>query len=393
MSTAATTPFWRAKFKKYHVNIFNTEGLTDEIRKLPILTKSEVKAHHHQIVNNLVNMPVTNSHTSGTTGSGMVFPETLEMQNKQWAVWWRYRSWYGLDTSTWMGWFGGRTIINIDRKNPPYWRVIPPLKQIMFSAHHLNEHTVKSYLDQIVERKLTWLHGYPSQLGLFANLIKSTNIPVKTEIKTITVGAENLLARQRSVIEEVFGVQVHQHYGLAEGVANISEHPDGSLLPDQDFAFTELIPFGSPGSNTCKIIGTNYNNLAFPLIRYNTDDLAEVNKNSDGTLSIRAIDGREEDYISLPNGVKLGRLDHIFKDMTHIEESQIYQPDIKNIIIKVVKADHYNLEEDEPELIHEVRKRMGKEIGITVQYVKNIKRDKSGKFRFVKSEVKNDIVV
>jgi phenylacetate-CoA ligase len=292
-----------------------------------------------------------------------------------------------------MGWFGGRTIISIDRKTPPYWRVIPTLKQIMFSAHHLNEQTVKLYLDQIAERKITWLHGYPSQLGLFANLIKATKSQTKTEIKTITVGAENLLARQRSVIEEVFGVKVHQHYGLAEGVANISEHPDGQLLPDQDFAYTEFIPVGPANTNTFKIIGTNYNNLAFPLIRYNTDDLAEVEKNSDGSLSIRAIDGRKEDYISLPNGVKLGRLDHIFKDMTHIEESQIYQPDLKNIIIRVVKADHYSVEKDEPELIHEVRKRMGKEIGIAIQYVKHIKRDKSGKFRFVKSDVKNELAV
>ena len=58
--------------------------------------------------------------TSGTTGSGFNFPETREMEQKQWAVWWRFRKWHGINSSMWCGWFGGRLIASINQKNPPF---------------------------------------------------------------------------------------------------------------------------------------------------------------------------------------------------------------------------------------------------------------------------------
>ena len=119
-----------------------------------------------------------------------------------------------------------------------------------------------------------------------------------------------MLESQKENIKKVFNVKLIEHYGLAEGVSNISENINGNFEIDQDFAYTELI---NNNNNERKIIGTNYSNIAFPLIRYDTGDVALVDENdNDKILSIL---GRVEDYIILPNGVKLGRLDHIFKDI------------------------------------------------------------------------------
>jgi phenylacetate-CoA ligase len=262
------------------------------------------------------------------------------------------------------------------------------MKQVMFSVHHLNEATVPLYFNLIKKRKLTWLHGYPSQLSLLAHLIKNRELGDLPDVKIITVGAENMLETQRTIIEEVFRAPIKQHYGLAEGVANISEQCDGSLIADQDFAFVEFIPVDVNNPSLCRIIGTNYNNIAFPLIRYDTGDIALIDWLRDGTPKIISIDGRQEDYITLPNGVKLGRLDHIFKDMTEVQEAQIFQPDIHHIVLRIVKGSEYDKSNQHELVMNETQKRLGKEIKIEIEYFDRIPRTKSGKLKFVISQVK-----
>ena len=38
----------------------------------------------------------------GTTGKGLVFWETDESLNKQWAIWWRYRRQLSIQIDTWV---------------------------------------------------------------------------------------------------------------------------------------------------------------------------------------------------------------------------------------------------------------------------------------------------
>ncbi|MFW6311773.1 MAG: hypothetical protein ACOC1K_06010 [Nanoarchaeota archaeon] len=382
---ANNSHFWNKIFKKYDFNI-NAENLFKELEKLPILNKNIVKDNYNDIQLNINGDQVEYTHTSGTTGSGLVFPQTRTMENKQWAIWWRYRRMHGISLNDWCGWFGGRSIVPIKQKKPPYWRTCYPLKQVMFSAHHLNNSTVKDYFYEMKNRKLKWLHGYPSQLANLANLIKDADLGNLPNLKIITLGAENLLEHQKKIIQEVFKVPVRQHYGLAEGVANISEWPDGSLRLDKDFSYVEFISIENDESNNYRIIGTNFNNYAFPLIRYDTGDVAKIEKLNNGTFKILTIDGRQEDYIILPNGVKLGRLDHIFKDILNVNEAQLYQKDRSKVIIRIVKGKNFHTKEDGNKIIKEARKRLGDDIKLELAYYNSIPKTSSGKLRFVISD-------
>lgn len=125
--------------------------------------------------------------------------------------------------------------------------------------------------------------------------------------------------------------------------------------------------------------------MAFPLIRYDTGDLAKVKWN-DGKPEIVEIYGRQEDYIELPNGVKLGRLDHIFKNCVNIREAQIHQIRKDLIELRVVKDVNYN-ENDESMLLQEASSRFGKDVEIKISYSDSIERTKSGKVKFVLTEL------
>ncbi|MBU6175839.1 MAG: hypothetical protein KGQ60_18700, partial [Planctomycetes bacterium] len=102
------------------------------------------------------------------------------------------------------------------------------------------------------------------------------------------------------------------------------------------------------------------------------------------------IDGRKEDYVLLPNGVKVGRLDHIFKDLVHVQESQFRQDRPESVEIRIVKGPGYDAYDQETLLLSETRKRLGSDIDIKIQYVDRIERTKSGKLRFVISTIGKD---
>jgi phenylacetate-CoA ligase len=383
LTNADKSVFWRKKFSEFKIDL-NAKDLILEIKKLPILTKQEVQQNISQFYVHKLKDKIKKVNTSGTTGAGLVFQQTQTMENKQWAVWWRYRNNHGIQFGTWMGWFGGRTIMDVNVKTPPYWRINFPGKQVLFSAHHLCDKTIKEYHSQILKRNLKWLHGYPSQLAYLATLIKENNLS-NIKMQFVTTGAENLLINQINIIKDVFGVCPIQHYGLAEGVANISELPSGKLQIDQDFAFVELIPTDF-NENVYRIIGTNYSNNSFPLIRYDTNDLVTVDMKGN-KFEIFSIDGRNEDFVKLPNGVKLGRLDHIFKKAIHVQEAQIFQPKIDLIIIRIVKGKNFIFDIHHKQILEECYLRFGNEIKIKIEYKNKIDKLRSGKLKFVVSDI------
>lgn len=383
LNNASQTKFWSRRFAEFKLDL-KANKLELELQKLPILSKQEVQHSVDDIVNSAVaSNDVTSMHTSGTTGAGLIFPVSKYSMWEQWATWWRYRLLHGISTSTWCAYFGGRLIVPIQQQKPPYWRMNNPGKQLMFSAYHLNSVTAPDYVSEIKRRAISWLHGYPSVLALLASYVMEQGLDIGSSIKIITTGAESLQSHQLKVMEAAFQCPVRQHYGLAEGVANISQKVEGEMCVDEDFAYVEFVKDEASGSY--KIVGTNWTNAAFPLIRYDTGDLAdicEITNNLNGWRLVNSIDGRKEDYITLRDGTKLGRLDHIFKNFTEIREAQIYQEDVSSIILRIIKNNNYT-NDTESKLIAETRKRVGNDLEISCVYVRELERSDTGKLKFV----------
>lgn len=372
--------------------MLSVEGL-GTLDTLPLLTKQVVQ-------DNLAGFSVCeyaarkgsvlNVHTSGTTGSGLRFRATKLGIQEQWAIWWRYRQWHGIHRGEWCGYFGGRSIVPIRETATPFWRVNSFGRQVFFSAYHLSGGNARHYVGEIVKRKLRWLHGYPSLLTVLASFVLDQGLDVGTHIRWITTGAENLLPFQRTLIERAFGVTPRQHYGMAEAVANISECELGGLHVDEDFAAVEFLPV--EGQAFCRIVGTNLSNPAFPLVRYFSGDLAVLRPEGcpcgkPGRV-VLSIDGRQEDYVVLPSGAVIGRLDHIFKDMVAVREAQVYQPNRGRIVFRVVRGPNYT-DADERYMISSARQRLGDEVELKIDYLNSIERTSSGKLRFVVSDVKD----
>jgi phenylacetate-CoA ligase len=382
---AQNVPFYRRCFAERGLKVEEIRSLND-LKKLPVLSKAEVQTHAEQLIAENIHDPqMIHSHTSGTTGGGLKFPVTLAAHQEQWAVWQRYREWHGLRRDEPCLFFGGRSVVPVGRKRPPFWRYNWPGRQILFSGYHIGPETAACYLDEIERSRYQWIHGYPSLVSLLAHFAVQANryLPMKW----VTLGAESLFPQQAVLIEAAFGVRPLQHYGMAEQVANISLCPQGALHVDEDFAAVEFDPIGG---GEYRVLGTNLANLAFPLIRYDVGDVVTLGENScscgrPGRI-VQRIDGRKEDYVVTRSGALLGRLDHIFKDMVNVREAQIVQQNPGFITLRIVKGPNYT-DRDEQRLRAETFQRTGREVQFVIEYVAQIPRTKNGKLRFVVSSV------
>jgi phenylacetate-CoA ligase len=388
LGNVSNVPFYKQFFKDNDFNI-HAEDIYAELRKLPIINKNVVKKDVRLFYNLDYKGKCIEMKTSGSTGGGLVFPYSVEMENKEWAVIWRFRRLHGIDMNWWCGWFGGKSIISTNIHKLPYWRINIPGRQVMFSAYHLNANTIGFYYHEIVKRRLKWLHGYPSNLSLLSSYIHENKFDPIYFVTHITLSSENLLENQKDHIRKAFpNARIYQHYGLSEGVASISENNNGDLVVNNDFCYVEFIPLSSEKDNLYKIVGTGFSNEAFPLIRYDTGDIAKIIYLPNGEKKILSIDGRKEDFIILPSGVKLGRLDHIFKELITVKEAQIHQKDLYHIDFNIVKGIAYSTK-DENKLLKEIRMRIDYSVSVTINYVDKIQHTEAGKLRFVISDIKN----
>ncbi len=384
-----TVPYYRRLFREHTFNPERFQSM-DELAALPVLSKQTVQAGPKDFFSEAISpSECMVSHTSGTTGAGLRFSVTHQAHREQWAVWWRYRRWHGIDRTTPCLYFGGRSVVPLRQQRPPFWRYNRAGRLILFSAYHLSAETAPSYLQAMVKMGVPWIHGYPSIVSTLAAFSLQLGIRVPG-IRWVTLGAESLLPQQAAVIKEAFGVRPLEHYGMAEGVANASLCPWGLLHVDEDYAAVEFLPLEGGGH---RIIGTNFTNPAMPLIRYDVGDLAEYDPASPkcpcgrpGRI-VASIDGRQEDFVLTKRGARLGRLDHILKDQVRIREAQILQDQPGHMVFLVVKGGDYS-EQDEQALRRETYKRVGDEVDFEVRYVDRLEKTASGKLRFVVSSLK-----
>ncbi|HXV76390.1 MAG TPA: hypothetical protein VD788_08720 [Candidatus Polarisedimenticolaceae bacterium] len=378
---ARDVPHYRELFERLRIDPREIGGL-EELSVLPVLTKEEVQRAPERFRSPAIGRRrLLAAHTSGSTGAGLRFVTTWSAHREQWAVWWRYRGWHGLRPGTACLYMGGRSIVPVRQRRPPYWRRNHAGSQTLFSAYHLNSDTAGDYLREMRDSGAPWIHGYPSMVALLASF--SLEFGIRVPVRWVTLGAENLLPSQARVIERAFGVEPIEHYGMAEAVANVSMCPERRLHVDEDFAATEFVP---DDAGRLRVVGTNFTNPAFPLIRYEVGDHATLDEVECGCgrpgRTVARLDGRLEDYVVTKSGALLGRLDHIFKDLERVREAQIRQSEPGRIVVAVVRGPGWG-EPDERRLRGEILKRVGDQLDFDIVYPDSLGRTAREKLRFV----------
>jgi phenylacetate-CoA ligase len=389
-----TVPFYQEIYRKHGVVPSSLRSL-DDLRKLPIITKGDLRANPKLFVSDLPGSGrIVEIHTSGTTGSPLTIYLRSEALEKNYAFFARSLEWAGVAPGQKSATFAGRVIMSAKQVEPPFWRKNWIMRNTLFSSYHISEPNLPAYVDELEKIQPIFIDSYPSAIFSVGRFLLDRSIDVGIAPKAIITSSETLFDNQREVIEKAFHSRVFDQYGSAEMVGFINQCEKGSYHVNPEYGIVEIIKGdgepakdGEPGELVC----TGFVNSAMPLIRYKTGDSAiaceDICTCGRAYPVVKSILGRTDEFIVTRDGRFIGRLDPVFKSLSSgIKEAQIIQEDYDRIVVKIVVNKDF-CSHDENVLAEELRRRIGPTISISIVQVNEIPRSNTGKFRSVLSRV------
>lgn len=380
----------------YYRRIFDDRGLKPEdlqtkedLKLLPTLTKDDVRTHFNELIaRDFKKYKPILRHTSGSTGVPLKY--YLDKNNLILESAFVARHW------AWMGY-------SPTEKQAVLRGALPNSKEcflingnnLILSSFLLNFKTLDKYIDRIVEFRPELIRGYPSSLQFFVRLLKEKNV-YSIQPKAIQTSSETLFLQMRDEIEDVFKCKIYDLYGNGEHVSMISECSEGGFHINPEYGVIEFLnekENNAKHGELAEMVCTGLNNFSMPLIRYKIGDNAiPTNKKCScgrGLPLVESLEGRIDDMIITPDGrmIPPSGMTLAFEFSGNIKQCQLVQNKKEELIINIVKSDKYG-DKDHKFMLNEVRKRIGNEMKVTVNFVDVIPRTKAGKLRFAMSDVK-----
>lgn len=370
------------KYSKYWTDKFDTLGLNPMVddpiyilENLPVLTKREVIKNKKRILPSLyirILLKARKAKTGGSTGEGLSFYTSRHFRRSQWLTWLRAWSENGVPIYENKIWLGGKSIFPswYDR----FWVYSKFSRTLYLNIYKLNVDNETELLHLLEKYGIRWIHGYPSTVTEFVCLYPR----ISDKIEFATVSSETLMKSQSSVMKSL-GIEVVNHYGMSEGVINIS-NVKGEWISDDDFALLQKPQINGISPS----IGTSYTNKAFPLINYSVDDSLVFEENK-----VIDILGRQDDYLTLLSGKKLHRLDHLFKGLEVIVKAQLVQFERgkATCILKTYNFVSSNISHVEESIKERLNNMLTEPFEINFEYNRDFIVSKNGKVKMVVNKI------
>jgi phenylacetate-CoA ligase len=276
--------------------------------------------------------------TGGSTGAPLVYYTTNEAQSFMWAG--ILLSWetLGYQLGDKVAFVSGTSLGKNDLKHVVFHKL---LNVTTYSAYHLNDTDIDSYLTRIYKSKTKLIYGYATAINCIAEyILRNQSTYTFPDLKGVVSTAEILSEKHRDNIERAFNVKVHNQYGCNEAAISSFECDFGNL---HYINSATKIEFDNDGN----VLATNLVNKAFPMVRYFTGDKFEIVENVScpckrGYPIIENFMGRTCDLvIDKQNKVMHSAFFNVlFRDNKHIEQFQVLFNDKKlTIYLQLDKND------------------------------------------------------
>lgn len=200
---------------------------------------------------------------------------------------------------------------------------------------------------QLKRTKPYMLQGHPSSAFAIASYIERKGFSPKKLCKIFEPSGEMLNDKMVQTIEEYLCEKVVNRYGNAE--SGVMAH---SLLED---SYNRLKVFRRAfyieECDNSNIIASSFTNYGFPLLRYDTGDIATVKEEKKGCF-LYDIQGRIHDSVPIGNQVYpthyiMDFLDHV---VTNIKEFQILLNENSKPTLNIVPEDNDDIDRIEQEI-------------------------------------------
>ncbi len=386
--------FYRKQFEIYGVKPEDIKDPND-MRKLPILTKNDLRDNYNELVVTEGNYKYSIAKSSGSTGQFVKFYKDRNSSGNGRAAMYRGHSWYGL---------------NIGDREARLWGIPLNCKEKIIARigdyllnrfreknFQLTEEVMYSFYSKMKRFRPDYLMGFSSLVYEFAQFLRSEQIDASIfALKMVKVTSDNIFDYQRKIIKEVFQCPVVMEYGAAEVGLIAFECPNNGLHITSEGIFIEEDKAQIPESN--EFIITDLNNLYSPIIRYKIGDYGNLSAKTcrcgRGLPLLDRIIGRTNDVVYKTDGTSVHSsvFSFILKDIGGsdggIKQFKIYQKAKGYLKIDIVKDKNFNMHTLN-HLRNSIFKELGRDIKLDIQYINNIEREKSGKLRYFVSEIRD----
>ncbi|MGB9701085.1 MAG: phenylacetate--CoA ligase family protein [Thermodesulfobacteriota bacterium] len=276
---AAKSPFYARIFKEQGISPAKIKSLSD-IKNLPFTTKEDLRAHYPFGFLCVPQDEIVRVHSSsGTTGRATAVFHTRH------------------DLDAWANLVARCMYMAGVRKNDVFQNIVgyglfTGGLGFQYGAERLGALTIpsgsgnsKRQINLMRDFGTTVMHIIPSYALHLRKVFEEMGLDPKkdTKLRIALIGAEPHSEATRQRIEEMYGVNAYNSYGLSEmngpGVAFECTYKSGMHFWEDDFLVEvinpqtlEVLPDGEEG----ELVFTTLNREGMPLIRYRSKDLATI---------------------------------------------------------------------------------------------------------------------
>lgn len=379
--------FYREFYKDIDIDSINT---VEDLKKLPVLEKELVRENIDAFYT-VLPQDAEVSNTSGTTGKSIKFYYTKKDIQRRMAYLDHFKMQHGfVHRKMKKASFTSAKVIPPNQKSKIYWRDNLSVRQRIYSGFHCKGEATKYFVDNLNKYKPHSIDGYPSALYEMAKYIVNNDIKIKFTPIAIFPTAEPLLPHYKELIERAFGCPVRDQYASSEGAPFITECKCGKLHYCMD---TGVIEFDQDG----EMLVTCFETHGSPLIRYKIGDKAFLSADTKcecgcAMPTVDRIEGRTLDFVYTYDRQKVTAvyLSLVSGDfLNSMRAMQFVQNDFTSIDVYIETDDAYT-EDMRQIIIDKLHYSLGSKMNVRVHVVDEIAKDKSGKFRFIINNVKNN---
>jgi len=358
------------------------------LKQFPILNKSILRSNPEEIATKSL-AKLNKQSSSGSSGiQSTIYLSNLEQSipRAQQTRWWEWAGYTIGDSILQTGMFKSRSLI---KKTKDTF-----FKTQYVDAFSLSPEEIIVILENAKQKKIKHFYGYASSLYLFAEVAESYGIDI--DFKSMLSWGDKLFDHYKKKIDKVFGVQVKETYGSAEGLMIAGQYDLPYLYIMTPWIYLELlddegkeVKDGEMG----RVVVTSLSAKSFPLIRYDLGDLAiklPIEKYPSNKMLpyplLEKVIGRDTDIVRTSFGQSLivHTFTGIFEFYPEVRQFQVYQEVLDKIKIRYIPA-RENITKSLEEIRRKILSKLNNEIDIEFIEVDVIHASKSGKPQIIES--------
>lgn len=365
-----------------------------DLAEFPLLSKEILRGHLEDLKSSEA-QGMQRFSTGGSTGVPVAFYLGPTRVSSDVAARWRAESWWavGIGDREYVFWGSPLELTKQDHLREIRDRI---LRTRLMSAFEMSPATMNRYLDEMQDTGCARIFGYPSSIFLLCEHARRQRRDLsKLGVRAVFVTAEYLWDHWRDTISETFGCPVANGYGGRDSGFIAHECPAGEMHITADRMIVEIVDEdGRPleHGQVGEIVVTHLDTPEMPFIRYRTGDMGALSArlcSCGRTLPLlERIEGRRSDFIVTPDGRLMHGLSliYVLRKIGGVEQFRITQKAVDYFDVELVVNTSFK-PESEAEIRREFEGRLRAPLTVNVNYCAAISTAKSGKFRYVISEV------